>query len=142
MSHPTEAGLGDAVRQLLDGVLDGGAGYGEKPASGGQVGTEFKPYAVVYPGSTVVTGGTAADPNADALQTVQVTYIAKYALEADLARDTGRVAVLEPGALTVAGRDVWAFVELVDSLSVRREDPTQPSLWYAIDRYQATTVPA
>lgn len=143
MSHPSESGLGEAIRVLLDAVLDGGAGYGEKPATGaGQVGTEFRSYAVVYPGDTIALGGTVADPNGDALQTVQVTYIAKNPLGADLARDAGRAAVLEPGAVTVDGRDVWRIVELVDSVTVRRDDTTQPPLWFAVDRYQATTVPA
>jgi hypothetical protein len=142
VSHPTEAALGAAFVTLLDATLDGGAGYGEKPASGaGQVGTTFLAYAVVYPGSTALREGTAADPNADADQTVQVTYVGKTAQQADTARDLARAAVLASGAIAVTGRTVWP-VELTDSTVVRRDDTVQPPLWYAVDRYTTHTTPA
>lgn len=142
MSHPTEADLGEALRLLLAAVLPGGAGYGEKPATdAGQDGSTFNAYAVVYPGTTVLREGTAADPNADADQTVQVTYIGKTAQQADTARDLGRPAVLAPGALVLDDRDAWPL-ELTDSTVVRRDDTVQPPLWFAVDRYTTHTVPA
>jgi hypothetical protein len=142
VSHPTEAGLGEALRQLLDAVLPGGAGYGEKPATGaGQDGSTFNAYAVVYPGTTVLREGTVTDPNADADQTVQVTYIGKTALQADTARDLGRAAALTQGALALDDRDAWP-VELTDATLVRRDDEVQPPLWYAVDRYTTHTVPS
>lgn len=139
---PVEEPLAQAVVAAVETALGSGrAGYGEKPTSGGkQTDGSFRSYGVVYPGSTVLLGGTAAAPNADAAQSVQVTYVGSTPRAADLARDLGRAAVL--GGISIAGRALIGPPELADASLTRRDDEVQPPLWYAVDRYVFHTTPA
>jgi hypothetical protein len=139
---PLEEPVATAVVAAVEsGLGTGRAGYGVKPASGGaQPDGSFRSYAVVYPGSTVLLDGTVAARNADAAQSVQVTYIGSTPLAADRARDRGRAAVL--GGVTIAGRALINPVELADASQTRRDDEVQPPLWYAVDRYVFHTTPA
>lgn len=142
---PLERPVGLAVVAELEDALGAGrAGYGAKPASGGlQSDGSYVGYAIVYPGSTVPGAGTAAAPNADAAQTVQVTYVGGSADVADTARDLGRAALLAPGALaTIAGRALVNPVQLVDASPARKDDQVQHPSWYAVDRYLVQTTPA
>ena len=140
---PTDRPVANAVIAVLDDALGADrAGYATRPAAGGpQADGTFHAYALVYPLSTVLTGGTAAAPNADAVQTVQVTYVADGPAAADQARDTGRAALLTAGAVTVTGRALINPVMLADSTGVREDNDPQPPLWFAVDRYRIDTTP-
>lgn len=144
MTSPTERPVADAVIATLAAALGANrAGYASRPSAGGpQTDGTFHSYALVFPLSTVLTGGTAADPNADGAQTVQVTYVADNAAAADQARDTGRAALLAAGALTVTGRALINPVTLADSTGVREDNDPRPLLWFAVDRYRIETTPA
>jgi len=118
------------------------AGYAKKPAAGGQqTNGKFNGYAIVYGGPAIPTGGTAVDPNADAAQTIQVTYIGKTPEQADDVRDAGRAALLSVGALTITGRALMNPVTLADSTEAREDSTVQPALWFAVDRYRLDTTP-
>lgn len=147
MSIPTERPLALAVVSTLTTALGSGrAGYGDRPAGAGwqtdtpNINSTFTGYAVVWPGLSLLEGGTLADPNADAVQTIQVSYIGKTAEQADALRDRGRTAVLARGAITVTGRTV-GLVELSDSQIVRRDDDVTPPLYLSVDRYDIHTTP-
>jgi len=144
VTAPTERPVALAVITALNAALGATrAGYAIRPTGGGpQSDGTFHAYARVHPGSTLLSGGTASDPNADAAQTVQVTYIADSAEAADQARDTGRAALLTPGALTITGRALVNPVTLADSTEVREDNDPQPPLWFAVDRYRIDTTPA
>lgn len=131
------------VSVLVTELGDGRAGYASKPANGGlQANGKFNAYAIVYGGPAVLTGGTAVDPNADAAQTIQVTYVGKTAEQADDVRDAGRAALLTAGALTITGRALINPVTLADSTEAREDSSVQPPLWLAVDRYRLDTTPA
>lgn len=144
--HPVERPVALAVVDTLNTALGAGrAGYGRTPDGGGWhaapgPAAPFTGYAVVWPGQALPAGGTAAQPDADADHTVQVTYIGRVPEQADELRDRGRAALLTAD-LTVPGRHAWP-VRLADSQPVRRDDDPTPALWYAIDRYLIHTVPA
>jgi hypothetical protein len=140
-AYPAEYPLVAAIVSRLNAALGANrAGYGEKPAAAAAATTG---YAIVWPGSTALTGGTVVAPNADAVQTVQVTYVGDHPDTADATRDLGRAALLTGvgAALTVSGRTV-GLVELVDSQSPRRDADAQPPVWLSVDRYAITTTPA
>jgi hypothetical protein len=140
-AHPTDHPLVTAIVARLNTALGANrAGYGEKPAGAAASSTG---YAIVWPGSTALTGGTVVAPNADATQTVQVTYVADHPAGADATRDLGRAALLTGSgtALTVTGRTVW-LVELADAQTPRRDDSAQPPVWLSVDRYAVHTTPA
>lgn len=139
---PLERPLGQAVVAALDAALGAGrAGYATIPSGVGVQGGTFVPYALVYPGGGAGREGTAAAPNADADQLVQVTYVGVDADQADLVRDTGRTALLTPGALAVTGRYV-GVAEVATSRAATRDTTVIPPVWYAIDIYQIPTTPA
>lgn len=145
---PSERALGTAVAALLEGVIGANrADYGRVPAGVGRQGSAFLAYAVVYPGGGSQLEGTAAAPNADAAQIVQVTYVDVDANAVDEVRDACRAALLTgPGStpLTVTGRALMGPVLLEQSLTAR-EDTTEPAPgrpWFAIDLYRIDTTPA
>lgn len=133
-----------AVVAALNTALGAGrAGYAVKPTNGGaQPNGTFNGYARVHGSSTVLTGGTAADPNADGGHTVQVTYVGRTADQADDVRDAGRAALLTPGAVAITGRALMQPVTLSDSTEAREDITVQPALWFAVDRYRLDTTPA
>ena len=143
MTAPTERPVALAVIAVLDVALGANrAGYAIRPTGGGpQTDGTFHSYALVFPLSTVLAGGTTSDPNADGAQTVQVTYVADGPAAADQARDTGRAALLTPGAVTVTGRALINPVTLADSTGVREDNDPRPPLWFAVDRYRIDTTP-
>jgi len=143
VAWPLERPLAQAVQDAVDVAVP--AGYAAMPPGCGWQShpgpaAEFTAYAVVWPGSTTPDGGTAAAPDADADQVVQVTYVGRVAEQADEMRDRGRGALLGT-TLTVTGRHCWP-VRLADSQAVQRDDDTTPPVWYAADRYLIHTVPA
>jgi hypothetical protein len=143
VSTPTEYPVAVAVVAVLEDALGAGrAGYGSKPTGAGhQTDGTFRTYARVHAGRTTLAGGTAADPNADGVHDVQVTYVGKNATSCDKARDTGRTAVLTTGAVAaeLVGRELMGPVELSDSTEPREDDQVQPPQWYAVDRYRIPT---
>lgn len=147
MSSPAERPLALSAVSALNASLGAGrAGYGDRPSGMGwqaqspQITSEFKGYAVVWPGMSTLNGGTVAAPNADAAQTFQVSYVGKTAEQADALRDRGRAALLAAAAISVSGRTV-GLVELADSMPVRRDDDVTPPLYLAVDRFTAYTTP-
>lgn len=147
MSVPTERPVALAAVTVLNTALGASrAGYGDRPNGAGwqaespNVNTAFTGYAVVWPGMTLLEGGTMAAPNADAVQTVQVTYVGKTAEQADALRDRGRTALLTTGAIVIPNRTV-GLVELSDSMVVRRDDDVTPPLYMSVDRYDIHTTP-
>lgn len=145
---PSERALGVAVVALLETVIGSGrAAYAKVPPAVGRQGAAFLAYAVVYPGGGVLLEGTAAAPNADAAQIVQVTYVDVDASSVDEVRDACRAELLTgPGStpLTVTGRALMGPVLLEQSLTAR-EDTTEPAPgrpWFAIDLYRIDTTPA
>jgi len=147
VSVPTERPIAVAVVASLNAALGTNrAGYGDRPTAGGwqgdtpNINSAFNGYAVVWPGQTLLEGGTVSDPNADAVQTIQVSYVGKTAEQADSIRDRGRAAVLAVGAISVTGRTV-GLIELSDSINVRRDDDVTPPLYLSVDRYAIHTTP-
>lgn len=147
MSVPTERPIALATIAAINTALGANrVGYGERPIGAGwqadspTINTTFTGYAVVWSGMTLLEGGTMADPNADAVQTVQVTYVGKTAEQADALRDRGRAAVLTRGNITINGRTV-GLVELSDAMAVRRDDDVHPPLYMSVDRYDIHTTP-
>lgn len=123
-------------------------GYADRPSAGGwassspSLSTPFVGYAVVWPGSSMPQGGSACDPFEDVDQSFQVTSVGKTAEQADAIRDRVRAALDPKGAVTITGTRDVAVLRWRDGQAVQRDDKETPPLFYAVDRYTATTSPA
>ena len=98
----------------------------------------LQPYGVLYRGGPGELDGPMSDPHADGSPMLQLTCVGGAPDEAEWLADKLRPVLLSRTA--VVG---WAHMEspsLVVSQPSKRDDTTQPPLWFAVDqaRYRIT----
>lgn len=138
--------LGRAVTDAVVATLEAAGltvGRGEAPDQAGWQGTPaastFKPYVVVHPLAGGQLDGAIDWGFEDAEIRYQINAVGATQQQAEWAADTARAALLD-NDLAVAGRAVHrADVELGGA---RRDDQTQPPIWWIADRITLTTTPA
>lgn len=135
------------VAAMVAGMAPVLVGDGKVPAGGGWQGTPaasttFKPYVVVYGGSTPGLDGTLADPHEDGIHAVQATYVARTRATAEALRDQGRAILLDRD-LAIAGH-VVADTSLEVGRPVDREDTHGEALplFVAVDIVHLDVTPA
>lgn len=131
----------DALQAALTdvGVL---VGRGKKPDGGGWQGepgkTDFKAYAVLYPGAGI-PDGEMADPNEYLDYRSQVTCVGATQDGAEAIGDLVKTIVGQ--RLTVAGRDTYPVYLTLDRPASRDDDVT-PSVHYSVLELAFRTGPA
>lgn len=96
------------------------------------------PYAVLYPAGSGLLDGPSSDPHADRPGLYQITCVGGTREQAEALADLLRPVAL--GLSGITGRKVMqAWLET--SQPVRRDDSTDPPLYYAADQVRVLTTP-
>jgi hypothetical protein len=103
------------------------------------LGRLLQPYAVLYRSGPGALDGPVGDPNADGQPLLTLTCVGGAPAEAEWLADRLRPVLLGP--LTVAGLKVMEAPSLEVSRPGRRDDTTQPPLWFATDQVRYRTTP-